>query len=400
VWLVDNSPARNITGSDGISVGGETTTGTGEIRLSATVGLIDTTTYGTSLRGISWIYYCDWNTRQLRFVLDFLAQIIKAPGVMPSPLALTNRCPFTYATQFFDGNPASGAFGPFDNSLRDYMVYVFCESRFFLASFLEQALCRLGSLTLQPCLNLFVTFAQVVDVGTGVNGPIRVSGDIDNPHINSQKLSNIRSLWSFDFTRAKQIEYTINKAKVALAPLSVQQFKGAGMAGKWDSFATGYSQNTNLLRIKIPGETSLVIGNSTIFSEQPPSLFIQLIGMGNLGDTANCQLCAQIKCSPYIIIDFMVKAVLTKDFCFPGHVTDPVAGRIDTEHGVIKRFMLILGWIQLDLGRKRHHNEHSIPYLNRPVNSKALKGYGRATPPSAKAEGVRRCCVDKRRSVV
>ena len=366
--------------------------------MSTTIGLIDTTAHGTDAAGVARIDRDYGNPSQLRLVLDLLTQIIKTPGVMSSPLGLTNRCPFAYATQFFEGNPAPGAFGFFDNSLRDYMVHIFGESRFFPASFLEQALRRLGSLTLQPCLNLLVALPQVIDVGPRVNSPIRVSGNIDNSHINSKKLSNIRSLWGFNFTGAKQIECAINKAKATLAPLSMQQSKGAGIASKWDSFATGYSQNTDLLRIKAPRETSLVVGDGTIFSEQPLNLLIQPIGVSNLGDATNRQLCAQIKCSPHVIIDLVVKAILTEDLGFPGHVTDPVASGVDTKYSVVKRFMLILGWVQFYLGCKCHHNEHNIPYLNRLVKSKTLKGYGKASPPSAKAEGVRRCRVGKRSS--
>jgi hypothetical protein len=140
--LVYSNPA-DVHSSDRIRTAGEATADAGEKTLRSSIGSIHTATLRTGSGGVAWIDENDRDAHPRRLVGNFLPQLMETPGMVLSPLAFTNRCPFPDALQILQGHPATGGvFRPLHQFLRDPMVFLSGKALFFLpALFLPLRLC-------------------------------------------------------------------------------------------------------------------------------------------------------------------------------------------------------------------------------------------------------------------
>ncbi len=142
-------PNRNDPSGVQVGISGITTTCTKEFGLSTATRFINATTYRTGSTGVTWINGNHENTRESRLILNEGSQLSERPGMDDSPLAFSNRNPFTDALEVFQCNTAMSVFGLSHQSLGYAMVGISLEASLPAASPFEFALGRLGALTLE-----------------------------------------------------------------------------------------------------------------------------------------------------------------------------------------------------------------------------------------------------------
>lgn len=315
---------------------------------------INTTTDGASSRGISWVNRYYGNPRQFSFVGNFLAEVIKRPGIMLSPLAFSNRDSIPNTAQFFQGDTHRVPFSLFDNSLGDGMVDLFSKAGLLLTSLFEESFSRFSAFPLEFLSEFGVTFSQVIEMAARIAFPFAISRNTLYPQVHAQKLLNVYRVGGFFFARGKEVELTVYQDKVGLAVLMLEKVKLFLSALEGDSQSALSSPDRDSLTVDVPAEDSIIIGNRTVWLKSPLSLLVQLVGVGNFGDTSNNDLSGQIKLNFYIPINKVMDFELAKDSVIPGNLADVITSLVCPFKGFQQGLMLLWTGLQFDLCRKFH----------------------------------------------
>ncbi len=93
-----------------------TTAETGELGLTATIPFVHKATTGTGPTGVVRVDQHQWDTCSLRFVVQEVSQLPKAPVILLRPLPLTNRHPVAYTGQVFEDQNLGKPVGPVDQT--------------------------------------------------------------------------------------------------------------------------------------------------------------------------------------------------------------------------------------------------------------------------------------------
>lgn len=360
MWLVYSSPAAYYNRSVCISGSEESATDTKECSLIRAVTLINTTTYVASPRGIARVNGHDWHTGKFGLVLDLLAQVIESPrGMLPS-LAFLNRRSLSDTLQIFQGNTERVPLSLFNYPLGYFVVFLRSHPALFAPSLFKQAPGLVRSLALQLLSKFSVTLAEAVKVVSGVGFAQAISRKIFDTQVNTEKFFNILRLWDFLFTSGKEIENTVNKNKVAFTSLMLKQLKLTLTSDKGNGHSASKRPNAYRLPIDIPAQDSIIVGNRTKPVKFTLGFSIELIGIGNLANTACNHLGGQISGLTHIPINQLMKLELAKGTGFPSNRTDIIASGISRIERFKQGLMLLWVSLQLDFGRKFHTN--SIAY--------------------------------------
>src|SRR5947209_7099709 len=188
-------PASNYAGSVCIRVRRETAGSATECRLVGTVPLFGVSASGTLPTTVPGLHGDQADARLLRLVLQKRSQLRKRPTVQNSPLPPCSPYPVAYPRQFFDGDPASGAFGGGNDLLRDYVVDVFGKAMFFAGELLQAPIGGSGLLRLQLRPQSALAVANRFDFAAAVDRAVRVRGDLSHTEINSEESIRPRLLW-------------------------------------------------------------------------------------------------------------------------------------------------------------------------------------------------------------
>ena len=208
------------------------------------------------------------------------------------------------------------------------MIYVFGKAHFFALSTLEQALCRFGSLALQLGAKPSMSMAKAVYLRAAVLIPVAVTGNILNAQVNAKKIVNVFGIGFVSFARGKQVKLTVDQAQVRLATTSLQKLFSPIMSKEWDRLATVDSPDGNLILGKLPSQDTTIKSDRAERLKFSLGLFVNLIGVSHLRDTANCQLGSQVEVCANVMVDKLLHLKLTKYSRIPSHVADKVARSI------------------------------------------------------------------------
>jgi len=218
VRLVDSSPA-DILRRNNIGVAGETTPDTGEDTLGETISFINTITNWASSAGILGRNKNKGYSCQDCFVFDFPSKVCKAPRGKLSPLALSNRDLVADALQVLKSNATPSAFSLFNKPLSDCVVDTPSETSFFSSSLFKQAPSGFCALSLKPCPKPLMSSAEAVEVPTGVEFSVAVSGYVFDAQIHAKPINrrDFRRFLNFDDdVKEEQISHQTEKAFTTL----------------------------------------------------------------------------------------------------------------------------------------------------------------------------------------
>ena len=315
-----------------------------------TIALIDTTAYRASTRGVPRVNGDNRYPGNLSLVFYLLPKIVKTPGVMLSPLSPANRYPITDAREFFQGNPASGAFCSQHPLFGDTMVDIFGKTGFLVAALCKQSLSRLRTLALQAFPEFGVALSQAINLAAGVFVTVAVRRYVNNAKVNAKVFCNVSRFWSFHITGREQVELTVDQGKIALSPLTAEQFSLPVAAHKWDALPATDCPDRDFRFANMPGEDTVVKGNASPRRKHPLFLPVNLVGIRNLGDAAYNYLGGKGKFKACGVVGKIVQVELTKCFMLPCLGTDTVASGIGSLKCLFERFCLFSCWSQFDFG--------------------------------------------------
>ena len=330
--------------------------------MSCPVTLINATTFGTGATGVTGVYQDQRHTHQLRLVLQLLAQVVKCPRVVLSPLALSNRNSLSNARQIFEGNAERVPLSLFNNSLGDYVVNGLRHALLFVVALLEQAASRLRAFALQFPTQAGMAMTQSVKVIARIILAIAGSGDIDDSQIHTQKLLHVLRVRGINLASGEQVKLAVNQTQVGLATLRLEQFELALASPEGNSLAALRRPNADFLLSDVPAQDAVIVGNRAVWLEGARRLAVKLIGVGDLRDATHHDLGRQSKLRLDSVVHQLVNAKLMELALLPGYVADVVASGI----GLLKCFeqTLMLFWCRLQLDPGREFHAHIIAHYH------------------------------------
>jgi len=355
---------------------------TGERRLSPSVGLIDHTANRACSARVARIDGGYRNARQFRLVSKELAKLGKGPTVQTVALGFSGLNPFAYVRQVFDGNRKVGAFCSRNNLLRDAVVDVFAEAGLLPGKFLETALCRLRSFSLQARFTLGELGSNTLNIGSRIGIPVTVESDVNDAEVNA------KNSFDPDFFRVRHVT---NASEIPLA-LDEHQIDFAFAVGEQRPLALAAHEGNLDAAFKRPdrngvaahkAEYPVIVRLGRMLAEMALTLPVELIGVSRLRDTTDRNLSGKAECLPALRIGDLVESELLEFDGFPCLVRKPVTSLIATLKRLAKSLFLLSRWQQLDVCNQLHASyiEAHVLHFKRKQQKK-----GREFLPGLKAE--------------
>ena len=200
---------------------------TTKLGLGNAVAFINATAYGTFPAGVLRVDHPNRNSEFHSFVFNELPQLGESPARMPSPLCPAYRCPLADALESLKGYSDRGALGTTDDLLRDDMVGVFSEPSLPVANLPDFASGRFGISCLKSLAMSEIALSDCFNLGTGIDLPVRSSGQIDYSEVNPQPALGFVSSGFRNFhghgkhplsVTAEQINFPLGSAEKFLIP--------------------------------------------------------------------------------------------------------------------------------------------------------------------------------------
>lgn len=320
-----------------------------------TIAFLNTTTYRTRSGGVPRVHQDHGNASQARFVLDLPPQIVKSPGVMLSPLALSNRCPLADTRQVFQGNGAIGAFGLLNNPPGDHVVHILRKAALLAFALSQQTPGGLGALALQSGSQSGVAFSQAVDVPASMDFSLTVGSDADNAQVDAQSFLGLYWLRRFYFTGCQQVERSVYQEQVTLALLGLQQLSLVCPESIGNSLPTVHRPDGDLLLVLLPAQDPAVIGDGALLAEGSFALAVLLVRVCHFGNAAHGHLGRQAKTLAHIIVDQFVQAELPEGLFLPSALANVLTGGIGCVKCTLECISLFGSGQEFDLCSKAFH---------------------------------------------
>ncbi len=340
VWPVDGGPTAYIDRSDGISRSGEPARYAGEKGLRRTVTLIDTTAYRTGVRGVSWVNQFHDHTGEACLVLDKAPELVESPGVLLPPLALANRDPVPDTFEVFKGNAAAGVFGLCNEPLADYVVGIGSKAILFARALLEKSPGCLRAIGLELCAQFGMALSKAVHLATGVGFAVRISGDIDDAKVNTQKAFRVIRMRLRGINNHSQVEGLVSEDKVGLPYDAVDP----GLLISTDAHRNQLPAIKGEDRYPVcslPGEDPLVVDHGAMGIESLDSGLVPAVDFNDFTHHTYSHLGRKAVVVTKVVVGKTVELYLTGGISLKSKVGDVVTGLIESLHRLEQGLVLL-----------------------------------------------------------
>lgn len=325
--------------------------------------LINSSTRGACARGIAGVNEFDQDPRQLCLVLDKASQLKERPRVVLPPLTPANRYPVTNTTQVFQSDTPVSVFGLCNNSLTDSVIDVSNKPSLFTRTLLKQTFGCLRIFGLKFSSYFSMTFPETVDLTAGVSLPIGVGGDIDDTKVNAEKLFGVSHGRFFHLAGLEKIECTISVDEVSLPHKVMEKNQLPFSSNEGNPEPSVKSPNRDESVGHLPGEDTLVIGNTAMFIEGAPGGAASLISIRHLSQDSHHNLGREAEPTAEVVVEKVVQVILAKGLRLPSTLADIVGGIIHTLKRLLECLILLAGGCQLYLRDQLHR--YIIAYSSR-----------------------------------
>jgi len=324
----------------------------------------------TALRRVSRVNKPDRNAVLVCLVNDKELKLSERPIAALCSLFPPNRRPRD-ARQVLKGDATFRAFGGEYQCLADAMVNVFLKTRLPARQLLEPSSGRVGADLLQNGASVGVPLAQCFNVIALVAYPIAVGRQIDDPTINAQKPIHVVERRLGNLARREQILFALAVQQIAFTLLMFKQLTLRVTAHIGNRFASFCRPDRNGLFVGIPAQHFQVKRDSAVFFEYALVFAVQLVAVGNFGNTAHHGLRAQLReLGTGRVITCLVQVVLSKPLFLPGVFAQPITSSIAHFKRFLEQRMLFCSRLKFDLGGKFHAQQ----YISYCPSYQGLKG--------------------------
>lgn len=311
-------------------------------------------------RGVPRVDLNHRNARQLRLVRDAVPQVGECPVVESSTLLASGLDTVADAGQLFEGDGATVALRCLDDSLGDTMVFVLLKSGLFPADLFQLALGCPRALTLEVAPAMGVFSSRFVNTPARVAVPFAIDCEIDHAKVDTEHARGLDHIECRNIADDSEIPDALDDHQIDFALAKGEQgaLPFAALVGNG---LTPVHGPDGYFRIGAESEDTVIIGLGGIFLESAPSLTVELVSVGHLGDAAHGHLRRQTEFLPAAGIDEFMQGELAEDLPVPRPATDPVACGIGCIQSRAQGCVLRGSRAELDVGDKFHGS--SIEYL-------------------------------------
>ena len=334
-------PTRNVASSDGIGNRGETARYALKEGLRRAVAFIYVAAVRAGARCIARVNQRYNYASALGLILDKLAKLIERPRVVLPPLALPDRYPGADAREVLKGDASSGVFSPSNDALGNNVIGMSGKSGFLAASLLQQAFRRLRVLGLKARSELRMTFAETVQVSTGVDLTIRIRRYVDDTKVNAKEAVRLIRVWLRGVYNQRKVELSITQNQVRLSDFSVQPRRLISPDSGWNRLPPlGRPYRDPVW--PFPRQNAVVIYDSAAWPEDVQSAPVGLVGLGHLGNGPYRHLSGKPESLSDFIVAQSVNIELPERPALKGQLRYMVARGIEALHRLQKSLMLLL----------------------------------------------------------
>jgi len=289
-------------------------------------------------------------------VLDKLAKLVKSPGVVLPPLALSNRDAVSDMGKVFKGDTPTAVFGLRNNTLGNTVIDVGGKPSFLIGTLNKQSLSRLSASGLELAPEPSVALTQAVDLRPGIDSAVRIGGDVHDAEVDTQELSWVAGRQFLDFAGLEKVESAVTVNKVGLTEHMSEKVRLACASDKRDGQPSPGRPDRDGAGSYLPGQDTLVIANAAAPVEGAPGITPGFISIGYLCQHSNHDLRRQIKAVAQVIVEQVVKVILAKGFGLPGPLADIVGGIVHCLQRAQQSSVLFRVRRQFDLRYQLHGN--------------------------------------------
>ncbi len=307
-------------------------------------------THVTGTTGIGRVYPYHGHARPLCFIGDIQPQLVKTPRTqLPTHLSIETVSSISDSREGFKGECLTECFCLFYQTLCDAVVHPLGKARFTAAHFLKATLRRLAPTFLQP----FAKGAETAANGTygfaSMLPPFAIGCKCNNTEVNPDATIGGRRRQFFGFAGRKQVKLPANETKVALSLLCLEQLclMFSTLVRHGDTPLNSPNRNHAFFRYKT--QDSAIESDRACLLERAFRYFIQLVSVGNFGDTTNGDLRGDTELLSHGVIIPVVQVELLELVVTPRPLTDSVTSGVGGTKGSQQSGSLLGGDYQFDL---------------------------------------------------
>lgn len=234
------------------------------------------------------------------------------------------------------------------------MVRILLESALFTRQFSQVAFGRQAAALLQPSTQVCIPAALAFNTLPAVAFAVAIRGKVCDTQVNPKHAVNRLFVRFRHITHGQQIERTTMVDQIALTLTRLQQRALMLARAVGNILASRECPDRDGALVGVPSQVAVIESDSAVGVECALRLAIQFVGISDLGDTANEDLCAQAKRCFDVVVDELLKGKATKLLLLPRGSTNRVARGVRFCQGGEKRRVLLRRRVQLYLRDEFH----------------------------------------------
>lgn len=361
IRLSYGSPTRNISGCVMVGVCFVSAGQTQELGLGFAVPLGDVTADRTFPAGVARINRHDGNSGALGLVLQEPAELAEAPVVQSFALLFVGPYPAADVRQIFERNPHAVAFGSRNDALGNAVVLMRLEPPLFAAHAAQSALGSLRVNALKDGPAFSVALAVGFYLGAAVLVAKAVRGDADDAKVYTKHPVRRKQARVVEVAHGGEIPLAAHEHQIDLALTVPHQLALMVSTSVGDLLTAGKNPQGN----QIAGheaQDAVIVGLRSMLAKLDrlnliafrQKRFGGLVGVGDLLDALNGNLCRQREAGANLDIERLVHVVLAEHLRLKSCAGKPVARLIATLQRGAKSAFLIWCRLQFQIGNEFH----------------------------------------------
>lgn len=303
--LIYSSAGRNVNRGVDVSVGGVATCTTLKFTLAFAVSFFAVSTSGASTGCVARIDCDNRDTVEFSFVGNKLPELGEGPPVHLGSLIPPEPYSVADTLEFFQGNPATGAFGVVNDPFRDHMIFMTAKPSFPIPEplygpphvFSGPPLVLLVHLFPERTTHFIVLLPNGLDVLTTKLFAITRGCQVDHPKINADKFMDFNRCLLRQIDRTQQVELAASEYEVALSLEAVKSLSLVLSEDDGDNLAAFERKQTDAIH-PFEAHQSLVIGHCSVMLKFRAFIVVSFEAFRCLPDSPNRHLAGQSEFFP------------------------------------------------------------------------------------------------------
>lgn len=326
------APGCDVSSADVVGVRSKAASGTGELRLRATVRLVDVAALRARPARVARVHGHESHARERGLVCDERAQLEERPRVQRHALSLTNRNPVSDALEILKGDASSGVFGFAYDRLANHMICVGVEAFLSSTKLSEVAPGALGAGRLQGRTKLGDARTVGEDGFAGMRLPVRIEGKVTNSEVDAEPAIGLNGRAVRHVNGYEQEKLTLAINQVGLTADTLESSAVVGANGARHNEPPVERQEAHAVEPVLEAVEALVVRDSAMGPEGAAPALVATIDLADLADGPHGMLCRQAEEVSHLPV---VEPLQSELVCRPkleGPLGEPVACFVHANH--------------------------------------------------------------------